>query len=139
MNEELTAKFGAANARIQMLESGQTTDQELLRDLGMTRQKKQRDRRLEAMTKPEDFDAARQAAYVTLQDQVVGTYKAQFEQYQAAGFDSATSKSKAMKIAKATQQSLEEAIESEFGSDARSISAAKKITQAAADQTGIKF
>jgi hypothetical protein len=112
---------------------------DLQRELGLERQNVQRTRRMQAMTDPAVFNTKHTEALTAMGVEIERVYDLNFDQLITAGLTENDAKASAMSVAKATMAAQQKAIETEYGSDARTILAAKKITESAAATTGIKF
>jgi len=110
-----------------------------LREIGMGRGKKQRERRLQAMTDTKSFTADKEAAYVELEAAVKLAYCTTYEQYAKAGNPIAKCKAKAIEAATIQKNMGEDAIEDEFGSDNTTRAEVKQVAVAQAAQSGIAF
>lgn len=110
-----------------------------LREIGMDRGKKLRERRLQAMTDAKTFTAEKEAAHVELEAAVKLAYYTTYEQYAKAGNPIAKCKAKAIEAATIQKNMGEEAIEDEFGSDNTTRAEVKQVAVAQAAQTGIAF
>ena len=140
IHKALTTKDAADNVLAKAFSKGQVRQNvDLKRELGLEREEVQRTRRMQAMEKPAQFQAARDEAYDKMNVEIENAYMTSYNQFIQAGFSEDDAKSKGMAVAKSMKNAQEEAIKSEFGSDAVIINAAKRVTQAAADTAGIKF
>jgi hypothetical protein len=110
-----------------------------LREIGMDRGKKLRERRLQAMADAKTFTAEKEAAHVELEAAVKLAYYTTYEQYAKAGNPIAKCKAKAIEAATIQKNMGEEAIEDEFGSDNTTRAEVKQVAVAQAAQTGIAF
>jgi hypothetical protein len=126
---------GVADKTYQATTSVQLPD--LNRELGFAMTKVQDDRRLEAMTNPAEYNAARNKAYAEMEEQIQGAYLSNFNQYMKAGYTEADSKQRALGVAKVVKETQLQAIRTEFGDDSNTISAAKQIQTAQAAQSGL--
>jgi hypothetical protein len=102
----------------------------VLRDLGMEKERVTRFRNRQAQETPDAFIGDREMAFEDMETQIENSYFNAYSQYISSGSSEDQAKSKAMVVARSTQSALKEAIESEFGTDAKIISQARKTISA---------
>ena len=120
-------------------DTGMEADFNPLREIGLARDAKRRERKHQALTKSDDFYKEKEAAYAQMATNVEANYFQVYHQYANAGYSAAECKKHALASAHTTKQLGEKAIESEFGSDNTTLHNLQLANKMAVQATGVKI
>lgn len=101
----------------------------VIRELNLESDRVQRRRRTQAYKDPDTFHKERDEAYESMEEQIVNAYDVSFHQHIQAGKSAEYAKQKALVVAKAVKNSLEDGIKSEFGDDSNMIAKSRTMVK----------
>jgi hypothetical protein len=108
-----------------------------LREIGLDRDRKMRQRKVEASTSPAAFIAAKEAAIKKMENNVKMSYYGVYDQYVQAGHPTSYCKQQAITAAIVTRDLGMQAIESEFGTDNNDVADYRQAAEAATKLSGL--